>query len=40
MDGTDLLLTVGGDGTILRAVQAAIPGRTPITGINRASSAS
>jgi NAD+ kinase len=31
---TDLLLTVGGDGTILRAVQAVIPGRTPITGIN------
>ncbi|OGO00669.1 MAG: hypothetical protein A2Y90_02555 [Chloroflexi bacterium RBG_13_52_12] len=34
MDGTDLLLTVGGDGTILRAVQAVIPGSVPITGIN------
>jgi len=34
LDGTDLLLTVGGDGTILRAVQAVIPGTTPITGIN------
>jgi NAD+ kinase len=34
MDGTDLLLTVGGDGTILRAVQAVIPGKVPITGIN------
>ncbi len=35
MDGTDLLLTVGGDGTILRAVQAVIPTMTPITGINQ-----
>jgi NAD+ kinase len=34
LDGTELLLTVGGDGTILRAVQAVIPGATPITGIN------
>ncbi len=34
LSGTDLLLTVGGDGTILRAVQAIIPGKTPITGIN------
>ncbi len=34
LGGTDLLLTVGGDGTILRAVQAVIPGKTPITGIN------
>lgn len=32
--GTDLLLTVGGDGTILRAVQIVLPGQTPITGIN------
>jgi len=32
--GTDLLLTVGGDGTILRAVQIVLPGATPITGIN------
>ncbi len=34
LDGTDLLLTVGGDGTVLRAVQVVIPGMTPITGIN------
>jgi NAD+ kinase len=35
LDGTDLLLTVGGDGTILRAVQAVIPGKTPLAGINQ-----
>jgi NAD+ kinase len=34
LNGTDLLLTVGGDGTILRAVQSVIPGQTPVTGIN------
>jgi NAD+ kinase len=34
LKGTDLLLTVGGDGTILRGVQIVIPGKTPITGIN------
>ena len=34
LKGTDLLLTVGGDGTILRAVQSVIPGTTPVTGIN------
>ncbi len=34
LEGTDLVLTVGGDGTILRAVQVVIPGETPITGIN------
>ena len=33
-DGTELILSIGGDGTILRAVQAIIPGKTPITGIN------
>jgi NAD+ kinase len=31
---TDLILCIGGDGTILRAVQAAVPHQTPITGIN------
>ena len=31
---TDLILTIGGDGTILRAAQMAVPGRIPITGIN------
>lgn len=35
MNGTDLLLTVGGDGTILRAIQAVIPVMTPIIGINQ-----
>ncbi|MDD5127659.1 MAG: NAD(+)/NADH kinase [Dehalococcoidales bacterium] len=32
--GTDLLLAVGGDGTILRAAQAVVPGTIPVTGIN------
>ena len=32
--GTELILTIGGDGTILRAAQAVVPGLTPITGIN------
>jgi len=34
VNGTDLVLSIGGDGTILRAAQAVIPGPTPITGIN------
>jgi len=34
LKGTDLLLTVGGDGTILRTVQVVIPEETPIAGIN------
>jgi NAD+ kinase len=34
LDDTDLILTVGGDGTILRAAQAVVPALTPITGIN------
>ena len=29
LNDTDLLLTVGGDGTILRAAQVAIPGTDP-----------
>ena len=33
-NGTELILSIGGDGTILRAAQAVIPGKTPITGIN------
>ncbi len=32
--GTDLVLSIGGDGTILRAAQAVVPGLTPVTGIN------
>ncbi len=34
VNGTDLVLSVGGDGTILRAAQVAVPGLTPIVGIN------
>jgi len=32
--GTGLILTIGGDGTILRAAQVAISAQIPITGIN------
>lgn len=35
MKDTDLILTVGGDGTILRAIQAVIPATVPVTGINQ-----
>lgn len=31
---TDLILSIGGDGTILRAAQAVLPVQIPITGIN------
>ncbi len=31
---TDLILTIGGDGTILRAAQVVVPGQIPITGVN------
>jgi NAD+ kinase len=34
VDGTDLVLSIGGDGTILRAAQAIMPKSIPITGIN------
>ena len=34
VEGTDLVLSIGGDGTILRAAQAVIPGVTPVIGIN------
>jgi NAD+ kinase len=34
LDTTDLILTVGGDGTILRAAQVAVSRSVPITGIN------
>ena len=33
-DGTDLVITVGGDGTILRAVRFTGPAKIPIVGIN------
>lgn len=34
LKGTELLLSVGGDGTILRAAQVVVPTATPITGVN------
>ena len=34
LNGTELILTVGGDGTILRAVQLIVPESIPITGVN------
>jgi len=34
LDDTDLILSVGGDGTILRSAQAVVPRMTPIIGIN------
>ena len=34
LDGTDLILSIGGDGTILRAAQVVVPEPVPITGIN------
>ncbi|MFC1983541.1 NAD(+)/NADH kinase [Chloroflexota bacterium] len=34
VEETDLILSIGGDGTILRAAQAVVPGLTPITGVN------
>ena len=34
VDETDLILSIGGDGTILRSAQAVVPRLIPITGIN------
>jgi NAD+ kinase len=34
INGTDLILTIGGDGTILRAAQVVVSGKIPIAGIN------
>jgi NAD+ kinase len=34
LDGTELIVTVGGDGTILRAAQAVVSNLVPIVGIN------
>ena len=34
LDDTDLILSIGGDGTILRAAQTVVPYPVPITGIN------
>ena len=33
-EGTELIFSIGGDGTILRAARAAVPWNTPIVGIN------
>lgn len=34
LDKTDLIITIGGDGTILRTAKAAVPRRIPILGVN------
>jgi NAD+ kinase len=34
MEGTDLILSVGGDGTILRVARSIVPREIPILGIN------
>ncbi|MBA7621084.1 NAD kinase [subsurface metagenome] len=34
LDDTDLVLSVGGDGTILRSAQAVVPRTIPIIGVN------
>ncbi len=34
LDGTDLVVTVGGDGTILRAAQVVSPYEIPVTAVN------
>jgi NAD+ kinase len=34
VDKTDLILTIGGDGTILRAAEVVVPEPIPITGVN------
>ena len=34
LNDTSLVLSIGGDGTILRAAQVVVPGTIPITGIN------
>ena len=34
ISGSDLILSIGGDGTILRAVRAIVPDKVPVVGIN------
>ncbi len=34
LDNTDLIISTGGDGTILRAAQVALVNRTPVVGVN------
>ena len=38
VNDTDLLLSIGGDGTILRAAQAVIPGKSPTPSLLRSAS--
>jgi NAD+ kinase len=35
LNGTDLLLSIGGDGTILRTVRMCVPSMIPVLGINQ-----
>jgi NAD+ kinase len=34
IEGSDLIVSIGGDGTILRAAQCVLPSQIPITGVN------
>ncbi len=34
VEGADLLVTLGGDGTLLRAMQSAVPNGIPVLGVN------
>ena len=34
VDGADLVVSLGGDGTLLRAVDAALPAGVPVLGVN------
>jgi NAD+ kinase len=34
VDGAELLVSLGGDGTLLRAVEVALPGGVPVLGVN------
>jgi len=34
LDGVDLLVSLGGDGTLLRAVDSALDGEVPVLGVN------
>src|ERR1700685_3193299 len=34
VDGADLLVSLGGDGTLLRAIECALPAGIPVLGVN------
>lgn len=34
LHGSDLILSVGGDGTVLRSVRVSVPGSVPVVGVN------